>query len=510
MSQDISEKFGPIRSFLWPIYSHELTKVIPMLLMFFCIVFDYNILKNVKDTLMLTTAKQHGAGAVLFIKTWGVLPIAILSTLAYIKMSSILSKKALFYATILPFLIFFIIFAFFIHPNREILSPVASAEYLSSVFPSGFQGIVAIYRHWTASLFFICSELWSGLILNMLFWNFANEITSVKDAKRFYPIYNLGSVLALLCSGLTGRYVAQSGKVPVIDQQVQANINDLMNIQWEASIRQLMLVITAGGLFFIGLYYFMQRYVIKHEEDAIPSSAPKKEKVKLSIKESLQIVFTSKYIGCIALIVFAYNFCINIVEVTWKDQVNLYFASNPNDYSLFTSNCQMITAATNFVFLLASSYVLRKFGWNFTAMSTPIILLITSVTFFLLVIFYSYFGPAFLGLAVIFGAAQNILSKASKYSFFDSTKEMAYIPLDQELRVKGKAAVDVVGSRLGKSTSSLIQQVLLIWFGTLGAIAMYTGPIMLVVMIGWIWAVKVLGKEFRILTKYQSEMKEEI
>ncbi len=67
-------------------------------------------------------------------------------------------------------------------------------------------------------------------------------------------------------------------------------------------------------------------------------------------------------------------------------------------------------------------------------------------------------GTTPLMLAVIFGMIQNIMSKSANTRFFDPTKEMAYIPLDPESKVKGKAAVDVVGARLGKSGGSFVQQ----------------------------------------------------
>ena len=106
-------------------------------------------------------------------------------------------------------------------------------------------------------------------------------------------------------------------------------------------------------------------------------------------------------------------------------------------------------------------------------------------------------------MAVIFGMAQNIASKSTKYSLFDPTKEMAYIPLDQEQKVKGKAAIDVVGARMGKSGGALIQQGLFLAFNVgVGAMAVITPyiAVLLIVFIGaWIIAAKSLGKQFAAL-----------
>ena len=101
---------------------------------------------------------------------------------------------------------------------------------------------------------------------------------------------------------------------------------------------------------------------------------------------------------------------------------------------------------------------------------------VTGLAFFALNMFQGSFSPlvATLGttplmLAVVVGAAQNILSKSSKYSLFDPCKEMAYIPLDKESKTKGKAAIDVVGNPLGKSGGALIQQFLIFGCGSLAS-----------------------------------------
>src|ERR1700733_11963619 len=110
MSQTTKKEFGKWRSFFWPIHGFELKKVLPMFLMFFCISFNYTILRDTKDTLIVT-APGSGAEAIPFLKVWCVVPCAILFMLIYAKLSNSLNKTALFYSVTIPFLVFFALFA---------------------------------------------------------------------------------------------------------------------------------------------------------------------------------------------------------------------------------------------------------------------------------------------------------------------------------------------------------------------------------------------------------------
>ena len=131
-------------------------------------------------------------------------------------------------------------------------------------------------------------------------------------------------------------------------------------------------------------------------------------------------------------------------------------------------------------------------------------MLVTGTGFFVFMLFrhdlsdfvYLLAGTTPLVIAVFFGAAQVCLSKACKYSIFDSTKEMAFIPLGHDTKLKGKAAIDGVGSRFGKSGGSLIHQGLLMVFGTVSMDAPYVAVILMAVIGGWIYAVRSLGKKF--------------
>merc|ERR1712060_216026 len=175
--------------------------------------------------------------------------------------------------------------------------------------------------------------------------------------------------------------------------------------------------------------------------------------------------------------------------------------------SSFMGDFSTYTGIVTFTMMLVSRFIFRKFGWGTAALITPIMLFVTGIAFFSLVLFSDALTPSIAALgmtplfaAVLVGAAQNIFSKSSKYSLFDPCKEMAYIPLDQETKIKGKAAIDVVCNPMGKSGGALIQQFMIIGFGSLAASTPYLGVILFAAVALWIKSSISLNEQFTAVT----------
>lgn len=299
------------------------------------------------------------------------------------------------------------------------------------------------------------------------------------------PLFGLFANVALIFSGQYVRWVSnmRSTLAPGVDA-------------WAVSLNYLMGAVLVGGGVVLGTFRHMQRNIVptleKNVNGAALAQKTKKKKPKMSMKESAKFLLSSSYIRNLAMLVISYGMCINIVEVSWKAKLKQAFP-NPNDYSAFMGNFSSATGTITLIMMLLGRSIFAKFGWRVAALITPINLGITGLLFFTLNIFSDFFAPLTsklgttpLMLAVLVGAAQNILSKSAKYSLFDPCKEMAYIPLDQESKTKGKAAIDVIGNPLGKSGGALIQQILIFGLGSLSAAT----PVRLfcvAIYSAWVW-----------------------
>jgi ATP:ADP antiporter, AAA family len=240
----------------------------------------------------------------------------------------------------------------------------------------------------------------------------------------------------------------------------------------------------------------------------VDPDAYRKVRTAVPLGEALRLLAASRYLRYLALLVLCYGVAINLIEVSWKNQLGLRFPEAAA-YQDYMANFSLATGITTiFLMLFVSSNVVRRFGWTAAALITPVVLLATGACFFgfllgrnLLDPWLAGLGLAPLAVAVNLGAVQNVMSKASKYSLFDPTKEMAYIPLDQASKARGKAAIDVVGARFGKAGGSVLQQVLLAVWGSLGAVTAQIAVLLFSVLGLWIWAARRLGRAYAELTR---------
>jgi AAA family ATP:ADP antiporter len=495
MSQQSSTEFSGLRSILWPIHGYELKKFLPMALIMLCVLFNYSVLRNTKDALVVNAAGS-GAEVLSFIKLYCVMPIAILVMVLYMKLSNVLKREALFYSMTLPFVVFFALFALIIHPNKEILHMDPNKlAHLQAIYPH-FKWFLAVIGSWSYALFYTLSELWGSVVLSLLFWQFANQITKVHEAKRFYPLFGLIGNFGLLFAGYSVSYFSGLGKRTGISEEAASKL----------MINYLMSFVVLIGIVMLITYWWINKNVLNDVRyyDGAVSDGSKKSKPKLGLKESFKYIFTSSYLGCIVALLLAYGISINLIEGVWKSQIKIAFP-NSNEYNAFMGQFSMYTAVATMVLMLVGSNIMRIFTWRTAALITPSMLLISGLVFFGLIIYSSTNSPftPVLGttvamLAVIVGTIQNVLTKSTKYSLFDPTKEMAYIPLPQELKTKGKAAVDVVGGRLGKSGGAVIQSTLLLIFSnaTLPKLSPILAVIVVLVVILWIVAAVFLSVKF--------------
>lgn len=498
MEQVQAHSFGKVRSYVWPIYRHELKKIIPMFFMLFLICFNYTILRNLKDALVIT-AKSSGAEVIPFIKVWVILPAAILSTVAFTYLLNHFSRRKVYYIVLGTFIAYFAIFTFCIYPIHDQITLNSTADSLSALLPKGFKGLIAMVRNWPLTMFYVVSELWSTIVMSVLFWGFANEITRLSEATRFYSALNISSNVASIIAGQVAVAISTDIFNPNLFFGTTA---------WEQTLDKLMLLIIVSGVGILTTFHWMTKNVL-NDPLYIPEEARKTKKdKKLNFRQSLSYLAHSKYLICIATIVVSYNLVIHMVEVIWKDKLR-ELCPNPQDYNNYMNNLTSLMGIISTIAALLMVGIIRKLGWMKTALVTPIVLFVTTVAFFTCLLASDHISPmagAFFGvtplfLAVFVGSVQNCFTKAAKYSLFDVTKEMVFIPLAPEHKLKGKTTIDGIGSRLGKSGGSLIHQGLLVLFCTLSASTPFVAAILLIVLVMWIGAVRILGKEFSLLTK---------
>ena len=313
------------------------------------------------------------------------------------------------------------------------------------------------------------SELWGSAGIPLLFWSCANDVVKLDQANRIYPLISLIGNTGPILSGVLMTLVSK-----LVSKKIS---ND--DAAFEVSLKVLTVLMTAAGVSVAGLHWFVQHLTDKEKADektllmttrkgrasieydkkkATLRAAKNAKKPKLSFIESLTVLSSDHYLRDIAVMVLAYGFTMEFTEIIWKATVKSAFPVK-SDYLAFLGRYSTYVGMSSFFCTFVGAKVTDTLGWTAGALLTPLVMGIVGLPFFLTIIFGGTTSQKALVVAVYVGLVQNVLSKGTKYAVFDPTKEMTYIPLDHDAKTKGKAAIDVVGARLGKAGGALIQQV---------------------------------------------------
>lgn len=481
------------RDVIWPIKSSELKKFLPMAIMMFTVLLNQNFVRGMKDSIVLTLVGPEVIG---FIKLWCEMPAGIIFVLIYAKLCNVVTTEVAFRYIVIFFVSFFCLFAFVFFPYNEYFHPgkdVIDAAITS--FPH-LKWFIVIWSKWSFVLFYVMGELWPVIVLG-LWWQLANKITKTEEAKRFYSFFALFGQVNLLVSGVAIGYFASNSHF-LIPYFTDASSDT------EVTIKSITVVVLFCSIITLMLHRFVEVEIIQ-KSNANINNKKKLDVLSLGLLDSIKMILGSRYLGLLCILICSYNIAVILIEGLWFAKARELYPST-DQFMIYQGRVLFGTGVAAFICSFLGSSIIRHFGWFVASVLTPVTIMIVGGIFLLcaamedkLEVLFDYWGSfSALSIIVFIGALQNIFGKGVKYSLFDATKEMAYIPLSSEMKTKGKAAVDVVGTKIGKSLGSIIPFITFSLlpnakYDDISGLLLF---IFIIICIVWIYATCFLSREY--------------
>ena len=559
--QKISSFISVISYSIFPVARSEMIYFFSLALLQSCLIISYTLARMLKDKIVM---KAIGSAAINPIKFILVFPTALYFVYVYNQLQNRYSRQKVFFIVISAFLCYFLVFGLILYPLKDSLHFDAAPyqnwfekfaedrQNFKSIMGGNvglldkiwvlivsFVGtvtipLVRILSVWSFSIFYVIAEISGSVLVPLVFWTFANQTLprNAQTRNRLIAVFATVSSIATAYSG----YIAKVSFRLVGSEYKKLMI--FLIVMW--------ICLAAALIIYYCINYFGIATSMNPELKAADEAyKQKKQKPKISIEEALRIMKEDAYVRYLALIVLCYNASVVCGEVCYKTVIEMIEKGwhttgeqgpGIQDFSSLVFGSQYVyIGASCLVLGYVLRFVLAQLTWGVAAMITPILLILTGISFFISLIFpitiQEYLGtstfinglrtllslPAInheLEVAVILGIFFIVCSKASKYVCFDATKEEAFNVLPAETMGKVKALLDVVGSRLGKSGLSGFQFFVILpitgqLIGTVTPNLIQAAPLLLLtfmlIQIIWVFSVIQLSKLYTEQVAVQSE-----
>lgn len=328
-----------------------------------------------------------------------------------------------------------------------------------------YSGLVTKPNNPVVWTFYLFGDLFSTVMV-ALFWAFLNDIVYADEAKRLYGIVGLGGVLGgWFGSGTVAALVKKVGQPPL-------------------------LLACVGGAALIMLVAYLVGRLAEKEEASTPATQKPQAKTELPKKsnaaiEGAKLVFASKYLLAITLIIGFYEIVSTIMDFQWTQSVASAIA-NENIGAYFGSVYFVTNSVAVFVQLFLTSFVMRRFGVGIALLFLPVAALSSSVGFLIFPI-------------LMIGNALSVSDNGLNYSINQSSKETLYVPTTPEIKYRAKAFIDMFVQRFAKSLAVAINLIVTAAIGIGGIRWLSIASIAMLIV--WISAVRFAGRQFEVMTQ---------
>lgn len=436
---------------------------------------NFTVLRSIRSTLAVVDLGS-GAHTLPLFELFGTMPAAFLMTWGLASLMNRFSIEKVFLLTLSIFLGFFGVFATLIYP------------FLPALKVSGEVGnsIVQV----CTMLFYVMSELWKPALAIILLWGLINQYCPVLEAKKLYaPLMLGGSLGSMLAS-------------PLISMCTSEKIwkwLPLSSTHWTHSFNFMMVLLVLIGII-SGIFYYQLWKIFTCNSQKNEIINDKTEDISLT--ESLSVCTKSKQLRLLSWMVIADYIAYSLGEVIFLEVLKLQFPF-PSDYCNYMGYLGLGSGLLTFISsLLITPFVLQHCRWVVASLVTPICLLITEGLFFFFVrgksLSSSWFGwneTEWVAVVVLLGSIQYCVCRGAKYTFFDASKEVAFVLMPDNERMKGKLIIDGLCARLGRGSASMMSIILIKVSGGVIASSLATGIIAIGLGVSWVISTCKLGKQ---------------